>query len=117
MRGPGFDTQSGHILSFLFPLIQEGQLLVTGETSKYVQEVLINHLGGLSLPDCPDMTLDVYRGCKTTIQQQQIAVPDFSMKLRTFRITLSLHSGKSLFSSYESRSHGTIMHDEPSVTM
>ena len=23
------------------------------------------------LTDCPDMTLDVYRGCKTTIQQQQ----------------------------------------------
>ena len=26
-RGPGFDSQSGHILSFLLPLIQEGQLL------------------------------------------------------------------------------------------
>ena len=42
-------------------------------------EVLVNRLGGLSLPrksvvrltDRPDMTLDVYRGCKTTIQQQQ----------------------------------------------
>ena len=31
-RGPGFDTWSGHILSFLFPLIQEGQLSVTGES-------------------------------------------------------------------------------------
>ena len=32
-RGPGFDTLSGHIhvLSFLFPLIQEGYLLVPGE--------------------------------------------------------------------------------------
>ena len=37
---------------------------------KYVQEVLVNRLGGLSLPrksvvrltDRPDMTLDVYRG-------------------------------------------------------
>ena len=46
---------------------------------KYVHEVLINRLGGLSLPrkgvvrltDRPDMTLDVYRGRKTTIQQQQ----------------------------------------------
>ena len=46
---------------------------------KYVHEVLVNHLGGLSLPrksvvrltDYPDMTLDVYRGRKTTIQQQQ----------------------------------------------
>ena len=42
-----------------------------------MHEVLVNHLGGLSLPrksvvrltDCPDMTLDVYRGHKTTIQQ------------------------------------------------
>ena len=32
VRGPGFDTLSGHILSFLLPLIQEGQLSVTGES-------------------------------------------------------------------------------------
>ena len=46
---------------------------------KYVHEVLVNRLGGLSLPrksvvrltDRPDMTLDVYRGRKTTNQQQQ----------------------------------------------
>ena len=31
-RGPGFDTRSGHILSFLLSLIQEGQLSVTGES-------------------------------------------------------------------------------------
>ena len=30
--GPGFDTRSGHILSFLLPLNQEGQLSVTGES-------------------------------------------------------------------------------------
>ena len=44
---------------------------------KYVHELLVNRLGGLSLPrksvvrltDRPDMTLDVYRGRKTTIQQ------------------------------------------------
>ena len=43
---------------------------------KYVHEVLVNRLGGLSLPrksvvrltNRPDMTLDVYRGRKTTIQ-------------------------------------------------
>ena len=43
-----------------------------------MHEVLANRLGGLSLPrksvvrltDRPDMTLDVYRGRKTTIQQQ-----------------------------------------------
>ena len=57
--------------------LYQGQLSVTGE--KYVYEVLVNRLGGLSLPrksvvrltDRPDMTLDVYRGRKTTIQQQQ----------------------------------------------
>ena len=32
VRGPGLDTQPGHILSFLLPLIQEGQLSVTGES-------------------------------------------------------------------------------------
>ena len=45
-----------------------------------MHEVLVNRLGGLSLPrksvvrltDCPDMTLDVYRGRKTTKQQQPI---------------------------------------------
>ena len=43
-----------------------------------MHEVLVNRLGGLSLPrksavrltDRPDMTLDVYRGCKTAMQQQ-----------------------------------------------
>ena len=46
---------------------------------KYVHEVLVNRLGGLSLPrksvvrltDRPDMTIDVYCGRQTTIQQQQ----------------------------------------------
>ena len=43
-----------------------------------MHEVLVNRLGGLGLPrksvvrltDHPDMTLDVYRGRKTAIQQQ-----------------------------------------------
>ena len=47
-----------------------------------MHEVLVNRLGGLNLPrksvvrltDRPDMTLDVYRGRKTTIQQQQLSV-------------------------------------------
>ena len=42
-----------------------------------MHEVLVNRLGGLSLPrksvvrltDRPDMTLDVYCGRKTTVQQ------------------------------------------------
>ena len=46
---------------------------------KYVHEVLVNRLGGLSLPrksvvrltDRPDMTLDVYRGRKTITQHVQ----------------------------------------------
>ena len=46
---------------------------------KYVHEVLVNRLGGLCLPrnsvvrltDRPDMTLDVYRGRKTIMQQQR----------------------------------------------
>ena len=45
-----------------------------------MHQVLVKRLGGLSLPrkslvrltDCPDMTLDVYRGRKTTIQQQSM---------------------------------------------
>ena len=44
-----------------------------------MHEVLVNRLGGLNLPrksvvsltDRPDMTLDVYCGRKTTMQQQQ----------------------------------------------
>ena len=48
-----------------------------------MHEVLVNRLGGLSLPrksvvrltDRPDMTLDVYRGRKTTMQQQQQPTP------------------------------------------
>ena len=40
---------------------------------KYVHEVLVNRLGGLSLPrkSVVRLTLDVYRRRKTTIQQQQ----------------------------------------------
>ena len=51
---------------------------VVSSWRKYVHEVLVNRLGGLSLPrksvvrltDRPDMTLDVYRRRKTTIQLQ-----------------------------------------------
>ena len=47
-----------------------------------MHEVLVNRLGGLSLPrksvarltDRPDMTLDVYCGRKTTIQQLWLTV-------------------------------------------
>ena len=56
---------------------------VTGE---YVLEILVNRLGGLSLPrksvvrltDRPDTTLDVYCGRKTTTQQQQPRLRELS---------------------------------------
>ena len=32
VKGSGFDTRSGNILSFLLPLFQEGQLSVTSES-------------------------------------------------------------------------------------
>ena len=65
------------ILSFLLPLFQEGQLSVTGESMCTKYWLTAFGLGGLSLPrksvirltDHPDMTLDVYRGGKTTMQQ------------------------------------------------
>ena len=49
---------------------------------KYVHEVLVNRLGGLSLPrksvvrltDRLDMTLDVYCGRKTTMQQRRFGL-------------------------------------------
>ena len=55
-----------------------------------MHEVLVNRLGGLSLPrksvvrltDRPDMTLDVYRGRKTTIQQQHL----FKFKIPAFLV-------------------------------
>ena len=54
-----------------------------------MHEVLVNRLGGQSLPrksvvrltDRPDMTLDVYRGRKTTVQQKQPYFIDFSLTL------------------------------------
>ena len=50
-----------------------------------MHEVLVNRLGGLSLPrksvvrltDRPDMILDVYNGRKTTTQQQQFILGNF----------------------------------------
>ena len=62
---------------FSFRFFKKGA--VVSYWRKYVHEALVNRLRGLSLPrksvvrltDRPDMTLDVYRGRKTTIQQQQ----------------------------------------------
>ena len=55
-----------------------------------MHEVLVNRLGGLSLPrksvvrltDRPDMTLDVYRGRKTTMQQCNLSIEKyFSLRI------------------------------------
>ena len=67
---------------------------------KYVHEVLVNRLGGLSLPrksvvrltDRPDMTLDVYRGRKTTMQQQQR--PIIWIRFMTIPIYLQPHAAQ-----------------------
>ena len=65
-------------------------------------EVLVNRLGGLSLPrksvvrltDRPDMTLDVYHGRKTTIQQQQCFIPfeekNTSLASKIFHVVASI---------------------------
>ena len=68
-----------------------------------MHEVLVNRLEGLSLPrksvvrltDRPDMTLDVYRGRKTTMQQQQ-QIFLFIEVLETFQVVME-HSGLTYF--------------------
>ena len=51
---------------FLLPLIQEGQLSITGESM---------------CTDRPDMTLDVYRGRKTRIQQKIMKYVCFGLQI------------------------------------
>ena len=63
---------------------------------KYVHEVLVNRLGGLSLPrksvvrltDRPDMTLDVYRGRKTTMQQQCNILNMLTSQIKCYNVTV-----------------------------
>ena len=67
-----------------------------------MHEVLVNRLGGLSLPrksvvrlaDHPDMTLDVYRGPKTTIQQQQQPMNDLNNECSTCLYSAYLRFGE-----------------------
>ena len=68
-----------HEVKRFFGEIETGRVAQSvGHLRKYVHAVLINRFGGLSLPrksavrltGRPDMTLDVYRGRKTTIQQR-----------------------------------------------
>ena len=80
----GHLTRKSGVLGLIWPHTfvspsADSRRAVVSYWQKYVQEVLVNRLGGLSLPrksvvrltDHPDMTLDVYCGRKTTIQQQQ----------------------------------------------
>ena len=73
-----------------------------------MHEILVNCLGGLSLPrksvvrltDRPDMTLDVYRGRKTTNQQNQPTQANVSNGITTLQ-------GEHLFKSkHKFRSYG-----------
>ena len=76
-----------------------------------MHEVLVNRLGGLNLPrksvvrlnDRPDFTLDVYRGRKTTIQQQQIL---FIVQRDFLRISGKFSHIRNVLQSY------TIFHSE-----
>ena len=75
-RSPGLETVQPH--TFISPSANLRRAVVS-YWGKYAHKVLVNHLGGLSLPrksvvrliDHSDMTLAVYRGCKPTQQQQQ----------------------------------------------
>ena len=74
-----------------------------------MHEVLVNRLGGLSLPrksvvrltDRPDMTLDVYRGRKTTIQQI-LNTPSYLKLCKQYVITAYI-----LFPDISAREHGS----------
>ena len=89
MLGPGHVAQSlGHLTRKVRYSVWPHTLVSPSADSrgsvvsywpKCVHDVLVNRLGGLSLPrksvvrltDCPDMILVVYHGCKTTTKQQQ----------------------------------------------
>ena len=68
-----------------------------------MHEVLVNRLGGLSLPrnsvvrltDRPDMTLDVYRGRKTTNQQKSTTTKK-KEKCKYYTVIFKLHNSNSL---------------------
>ena len=72
-----------------------------------MHEVLVNRLGGLSLPrksvvrltGRPDMTLDVYHGRKTTMQQQQQQQQLYLFGYKS-RIFTSQNNPKNLYQSF-----------------
>ena len=83
---------------------------------KCVHEVLVNRLGGLSLPrksvvrltDRPDMTLDVYRGRKTTMQQPDI----FKVNRYAFRTnSCTIFTFAELLKDFAPRGANYFLHD------
>ena len=72
-----------------------------------MHEVLVNRLGGLSLPrksvvrltDRPDMTLDVYRGREKTMQQQQLSDSCFHpiQQCRKVAVVLNFEKKNSIY--------------------
>ena len=88
-RGRRFDTISDHLL-FIFPSADSRRGLVS-YWQKYLHLVLVDLLGGLSLPrnsmirliDGPYMTITVNCGCKATKQQQQ---QNFILQTSLFKI-------------------------------
>ena len=71
-----------------------------------MHEVLVNRLGGLSLPrksvvrltDRPDMTLDVYRGRKTTKQQYSFVYVSVCLSTSSYIVYLCVRPSVRLLS-------------------
>ena len=92
---PGFDSRSGKN-TFVSPSADSRRAVVS-YWRKYVHEVLVNRLRGLSLPrksvvrltDRPDITISVYRGRKTTTQQQHASMS----KYRIHFVCPAVHCG------------------------
>ena len=82
-----------------------------------MHEVLVNRLGGLSLPrksvvrltERPDMTLDVYRGRKTTKQYQQQLKEKATMKLKVTN-NISYLEAKTLHENKPETTFSKIVH-------
>ena len=78
--------------------------------------VLVNRLGGLSLPrksvvrltDRPDMTLDVYRGRKTTKQQKSLTATMLTMSSIS-EIMIILMAIKSNFIGFYDKQNHTLV--------
>ena len=105
MRGPGFDTRS-----FVSPSAFSRRVVVS-YWRKYVHEVLVNRLGGLSLPrksvvrltDRPDMTLDVYNNSATTTTTTNHILIIFICKIGLHSVVDILMGSEPMYPGFESR--------------